>query len=348
MPELKPPTAGNGTDMHGPYITLIGEEGLAPLTVRPSSTANSTTPTNYTKPGSALLVLPIAKSFFSNTRLRLLMENYTRVKFMKLAIRFQALGDATLGGAVIAVPITDPSVNLTLGGTEDEIINRSLDFKDAVAFNIYNSPRVVFPPPTEDEEPCYILDGVDARLEVPYVLWLIAQTAFPPSVDENTRVVQWMTMEYEVRLYNPSLPEMSTQNTNNYKVYQGTTVASVFQTTTANDPVVGNLSYFDLSGGGNETLIGELIVQQDMTDFVGQYLQFCSDLHGVVNLRAGVALYYKRQFDEHVGAPGVHFYPDLSSAYASTNEMCWYSGPTAGAMQDGTANLYLYDVDHTL
>ncbi len=344
MPHIKPPQVGAGVDVFGSYVCMQGTEALGPIYVHPTSTANIASG-RFTDVGDVLYHIPIGKDFLSNTRMRLLMENYEKWKPIHIVVEFQPLGDATLSGGVVAVPVCDPAINLALGADSNFTVSRAMDFEESINFNVYNQARVKFPPLSEDVEPDYITGGHDSRLEIPYTLWVIAQTSFPPSVDEDTRSVFWVSIHYEIRLYEPALPDLSVTNSS-ASVTMSTTYANYFTTFTVGHLVKGVDGVFGI-GVGDLDKIGIIQVTSDWIDGASAVFCWTSETHEQTNISKGTLIYYKRCYDESTSTYYTGFFSTIEGAYNDSNPFYWCVGANSTSIA-GHLDYTTYDLDHTL
>lgn len=347
MPTIRPPAIGNGVDMHGSYTTLMGTEALFPITVRPKSTAN-VGDLSYTDKGDVVAVLPIAPDFLSNTRLKLLLSNYQKWKPQHMSITFQPLGNATLSGGLVAVAVTDPDTQLSLSGDAQFVVSRAMDFEDACNFNAYNSVVVPFPHLPEEEEPYYMQAGISARFETPYAFWVVAQTSFPAEDPAETeRDTHWLTLNYEVRMYDPALPEISADNFVSFDNLNLANFEDVYDVTTAllNQPVRGINVRWTLGDDPREK-VGIVRVAQDFGDGAGAPLKWNCDTHGDFFVTKGKVFFYRRVWDSSIPGTRVAFYSTVDGAYNQNDQMYWAVAPTTVGMARGMAYLEIYDLDH--
>ena len=227
--DVKPPALTYGADEHGAYVDMVGTEAVQPLTIIP------TTPTNLnsTKPGDLILVLPVDPTFLANTRFKSLTVNYGRWKPMAFAFEYVPLGSSIQAGGLIMCPLIDPSD--TLVSTTDNIqrIQRAMDYACSKSFNVYNTETMHCPELPPDEEPFYIRGNGSARFTVPYVLNILAQSAFPadptaPNAFERT--LGWINMHYHIRLYDAVLPQLEDVVTEHNVVMSGFTPGVIWDT----------------------------------------------------------------------------------------------------------------------
>lgn len=350
MPTIRPPAIGNGVDQFGSYTTLMGTEALFPITVRPKSTANIGD-NSYTEKGDIVAVLPISPDFLTNTRLRLLLSNYQRWKPQHMSVTFQPLGNATLSGGLVAVAVTDPDTQLSLNGDSQFVVSRAMDFEGAVNFNAYNSVVVPFPKLPEEEEPYFMQAGISARFETPYTFWVIAQTTFPYEDDTDTeRDTHWLTLNYEVRMYDPALPEISADNFTSYDNMDTSLFSDVFETSTAalNQPVRGMAARWTLGSDAREK-IGIARVVQDLYDGgPTTILKWNCDTHGDFDLTKGTVFFYRRVWETSIPGSRIAFYSTIDGAYNQNDEMYWAAAPATAGVMSGAVYLEVYDLDHTV
>jgi hypothetical protein len=349
FPEIKPPILSNGVDEHGPHVLIMGSESLTPLTV-----LTTLSPVG-TDVGDTIFYLPIAPAFLSNTRMRLLMENYERWKPSRFKITYQPLGDATLGGGVVMVPLTDPDTQLSIGEQGVAKISRAMDYAGSVNFNIYNHAVCDFPAMPEDEEPFFINSGHSARFEFPYAFQVMAQTVFPAGSSETRRDIGWLKIHYEIKLYNPRLPEFSVDNIVTEKVWTGVTLDTIFDSSSlGSDQAV----YGVITGADNWGLltddtdkIGIMRVLGTVRDFANNVLVLKSPTHPSVPLVQGTILFLKVISDAPVtlgGMPVVQLFTNLDNTFDETGAMTWDQTPTLGNFTSGVLEMSTYDLDHIL
>jgi hypothetical protein len=350
--EIKPPMLSMGRDNNGAYVTIAGTEALIPVTV--GTSINSDT---ATQPGDTLVYLPIAPDYIPNTRLRFIMENYEKYLPIQTRIKYQPVGNSTLGGGIIMVPLSDPNTVLTSGANGDEIVVRAMDYANSKAFNIYNYATIDFPLLPTEQEPYFFQGGIDARLEIPYGFTIIAQTDFEPSQSEETRVIGWLKIEYEWRMYSPRLPQVTSSTTKIESQLGGQLFDNIFDyngtSPSTHETVRMNPQYLGLPipiSGAHGDKIFVAIISEDIKDSAFDQLTWFSDFTGTINPRRGT-VFFMRELgsDDGTSAYRVLLYPTLESAYSNVHAIEWL-GPvnSTGNLTSGKISSTQYDLSHVL
>lgn len=351
--EIKPPVMAMGRDDNGAYVTIAGTEALIPVTV-----GTNVDPLTATQPGDTLVYLPIAPDYIPNTRLRLIMENYEKYLPIQTRIKYQPVGNSTLGGGIIMVPLTDPNTVLTTGANGDETVVRAMDYLGSKAFNIYNYQNIDFPMLPKEQEPYFFQGGIDARLEVPYGFTIIAQTDFEPSQSETTRVIGWIKIEYEWRMYSPRLPQVNDTTTKIESQIGGLLFDDVFEynggSPSVHETVRMNPAFLGFPipvEGAHGDQIFVAIIKEDIKDSTFGDLLWFSDFTGAVSAKRG-SVFFLRELGSESGNNNyrVQLYPTLESAYSDVHPIEW--GPTtpvtAGVLSSGKMTSTMYDLSHVL
>jgi hypothetical protein len=349
FPEVKPPRITTGTDRWGSYTVITGTESLTALTVKTTAAPLR----EQTTVGDTIYFIGMSPSFLSNTRMRLLMENYERYRFENLQIRYQPLGDATLGGGLVMVPLTDPDTILSIGNNGAQKVSRAMDYANSVNFNIYNHALMHFPKHPEDQEPYFMISGHNARLEIPYAFQVLAQTTFQDSNGESQRDVGWLRFDYEVRLYDPRLPEMSVENVSQEENFQSVLFSDLFDTSSVqiNWPVIGNTDTPEwiLDANTSHDKVAVLTVLEDFMDTSNNVLQLQSNTHGGFTMSRGLVLFYKTHWEDVIMGTKIRFYTNLDNLFLDNDGVTWDVAPnSASTMTSGRARIDVYDFDHIL
>lgn len=232
LPSVKPPRMATGADEHGQYVTLIGSEALFPLSVRTASSV-SAPPTSA---GDILAQIALHPVLLPNTRLNLLCANYTKWLPIHIRVQYIPLSSATQSGALVATPSLDPGDVIGIGGGPESRVARSMDYEDSRTYNIYNNIFVDFPELALDVDPFYLKIGEDARLEIPYILTIMAQTGYSAENFEQFRNVGWFILHYEVRVYEDRLPNFTPTITNTVLSLDAPTMGIVYHLNITGDP----------------------------------------------------------------------------------------------------------------
>jgi len=286
--------------------------------------------------------------------MRLLMENYERWLPHRFKITYQPLGDATLSGGIVMVPLMDPDVQLSIGDAGAAKVSRAMDYAGSVNFNIYNHAVCEFPTLPENEEPYYINSGHSARFEFPFAFQVMAQTVFPPGVAlETTRDIGWLKIHYEIKLYDPRLPEFSVENIISIQTWFGADIAQIFDNGSLglDESVIGLIApgFWSLTAADTDK-VGIMRILSDVLDIGGSLLIMRSPTHPDVPIVKGTILFAKVVADTPGvgGIPTIRLYTNLDNLFDETGGMTWGVSPADGILAGGIIEFSLYDLDHVL
>jgi len=344
---IKPPATSSGVDQFGEFVTLMGSEALTRLKVRPQSTGNLVTPEHFTLPGDIIDILILSKSYMANTRFRLLSEMYQYFKVVNLKLEFQPMQAATFSGGIVVATALDPDSPLNVGADSDTRLDRAIDYSGSRSFNVYNHVDVTLPVHPEDTEPFSVIGGIDAREEIPYVIYVLAQSSFQPAVDEDETTIYQVVMHYEVKFYSMTLPPMSVDNSDNTYFYNDV-FANAWASNAVGDPVQGVVAAFNMSGATQQAKVGVMYCITDLVDDIGNLLQWDSGTTGPISLSQGQVIYFKREKNLNTGITRVFFYPNLDAVYRHNDLFVWSVSPSSALTIQFWMRLQIFDLDSVL
>jgi hypothetical protein len=324
FPEIKPPISSNAHTDWGDCLVISGTESLIPVSV--TTTASSAA----IQAGDIITAFEINPSILAQTRLAKVSENYERWYPRKIALEFVPQGSALDVGAVISIPVLDPGDSFT-GETGIEAIRRAMAYEKSFAFNIYDHPYLPFPE-VEADEPYYVEVGNNARLEIPYVWYLMAQDVFEPRGSETMRTLGWFKLHYVIELYHPKIPQVDAPET-----YLMTESATAKATVFAGSFVEGDL----MVGGDTIFFPGhtQAIYRVNITSsFIwnGPVTIQVNDNKRTFDLLRGTVIYAKI---DHEFTPTFLFYSNLQDCFANNNPLNWALDYTAVTSFTGNATV---------
>jgi hypothetical protein len=356
FPEIKPPMVSTGVDRWGSHAIIAGSESITEIQVTTQEASGTNVP-DQTEPGDTIFYLPIAPAFLSNTRLRLISENYERWFPVDIQVRYIPFGSSTQTGSITIVPLTDPDTQLSIADSQDQIIARAMDYEDSITFNVYNYATCHFPALPPDEEPFYMIPGSSARFEIPYAFQVIANSSFsPPVTGGTTRTLGWLKVDYKIKLYDTRLPELSVDNSVNFVDLSTNFVDDYVDTdfNQVNYPAVFHPAFLGVTFHDNDKVYIITILEDIQASVLKPVIGVFSRTHPSFGLTKGIMLYGKLYFEEgwntNTRGTRVRLYTNLDNVYNNSEGLLYSDGPDwVGTEQMvGKLRVDVYDIDHVL
>jgi hypothetical protein len=196
---------------------MAGTEAIFPVVVRTSDAVDPTLP------GDVLMSQYLAPHAIPGTRLNVMSKLFTRYRYENCKIEFTPVVSAIESGALLYVPVTDPGDTLTLVSDPNQVLTRGLDYENSLSANVYDPVTIPFPKIPEATEPSYCLPGTEARLETTNILNIFAMTNFEPMIGGQAELtLGWLRFHYDVRFYNPRMPQAAASIAPVYKAFNAT------------------------------------------------------------------------------------------------------------------------------
>jgi len=322
FPDIRPPQASMGRTDFGDCLIMAGTESFLPVTIQ---TLDSSNPTLV---GSIINTLNVNPTLLLSTRLKKISENYEKWYPRKLVLEYVPQGSALDAGAIISIPVMDPSDTFT-GSIGNDAIRRALAYERSYAFNIYDRPQIELPPAQLDE-PYYVIPGSDARLEISHAWFLMAQTSFDPHTDETERVIGWFKLHYVIEFYEPRIPDVE-DPLFNIVGETGSPVDLFFGTERAEgDRVIGSVDILFPDPPGN---IFTMQLQTPLITYAGVFNQgplLVSDGQREFRLLQGTILFIRVDHDV----------TPIFSIYSNVNDCFEQNNPLTFADDRSTATTY--------
>lgn len=341
FPSIKPPMVSQGRDRFGPHLLITGTESLGAIQVY---TTDSVTPPP-TQEGDVLKILTITPHGLPNTRLRLLSDNFARFKPEHIGVRLRPLSSAAQSGAVTGAFITDPADVLAIGSNPIDRVSRLMDYADSKSSNIIKELEIHAPHLPPDSEPFYVAPGSDAREEIPYQFYLMAQTNFDPVTTETIRNIFMVELFYAVKLYDSKIPEFSVTS-----LVSESALTTLFTTefdstlTGADDPFAGQQAWWYTGHSIPDTDAIIVYIQEDFKDNSGVLLKVQNVSHNTVDLVQGTVLFGKMDFE----SGNVLFYLSVEDLFYGNDFLTWRSTPNTASTTTGYYRIENIDLDQTL
>lgn len=343
FPIIEPPKLSTGQGRFGDCILLAGTEVYKQLDVY---TSTSTRPPP-TAPGDIISSEFISPRALVETRLLEFSNLYTQFYLSHFEVVYIPLGNSTLSGALLSVPITDPQDVLGVNPNGEATIREAWSRKDATGGNVYKQMDFPFPELEDMDDPFYIQLGTDARLEIPWVHNIVALSAYPAEGTEPLRTIGWMLFKYVVEFYNNALTSSPLITETDHIDFQGEPFNNLFLGsggTTAGDLLCGVVNTwwkFNEDSGVGRVYSRETWKTDGITDFLVQ-----TTSHPPFTISQGMLLYAK--LDSLLAAQCVLFYLTPNDAFNGTNPLVWAESPITTGIMAGYADFDFVSMDMNL
>jgi hypothetical protein len=316
FPDIKPPETTRANTRYGDCLVVAGSESFAPVTVLTTAAAQL----NPTQPGDIIYTLPVNPSLLLGSRLALLAQNYERWYPTRIALEFIPEGSALNSGAVISIPVLDPSDSF-IGSEGTDAVRRAMAYNKSHSFNIYDKPQLLFPE-VEYDEPFFIVAGNDARLEISHMWYLMAQSTFAPTSTEVARTIGWLKLHYVIELYDEKVPEITNPERRAFTISaQNNSLFGLERD--VGDVVVGNV---DLFYPDHTQVYYRVTIAASVTETTTMAIMDTADSTTSFLWDVG-RIFYMRL--EHDFTPEFRFYSNFSDLFSANNPLTFAFDSTA-------------------